>query len=133
MPETRKIAAQVVIASPGGDAHMFTARNIQGLLPDAELARRVVNAFSALGFTPGPVVGNSFSIEAEPHVFRQVFGVSPQLGSDGRVRDQAAQSARAQAAPLSGLPVDMLPPTLRALVQAVVFSEPPAFGPGTMP
>ena len=92
-----------------------------------------MNAFRALGFTPGPVVGNSFSIEAAPHVFRRVFGVSPQLDSDGRVRDKAAKSARAAAKPLSGLSVDRLPPTLRALVKAVVFSEPPAFAPGTIP
>lgn len=132
MPEPTRIAAQVVIATPLVDAHRVTARNVKQMLPDANLSERVVNAFSALGFTPGVLVGNSFSIEATPEVFQNVFGVLPQLGSDGRVRDRSSKGAGRSAA-LSNLPLERLPPTLRALVQAVIFSEPPAFGPGTMP
>ena len=34
MPETHRIAAQVVISTPGVDAHTVTARNVRGRLPD---------------------------------------------------------------------------------------------------
>jgi len=127
MPETSKIAAQVVIAVPGVDPHTVTSRNVRSSMPDANLRERLVTAFRGLGFTCGEVVGNSFSIEAAPGVFREIFGVSPQLASDGRVHERAAGK------PLSDLPVDKLPKTLRPLVKAVIFSEPPAFGPGTVP
>ncbi len=133
MPRTLKIAAQVVIATPGVDAHTVTSRNVRNLMPDAALAARVVTAFRALGFTCGEVVGDSFSIEAAPSVFQQVFGVSPQLGPDGRMRERAKKGVRAAAKPLSDLPADKLPETLRPLVKGVIFSEPPAFGPGTIP
>lgn len=133
MPRAPRIAAQVVIAIPGVDAHTVTSRNVGSALPDAALAERVVTAFRALGFTCGEVVGDSFSIEAAPSVFRQVFGVSPQPGLDGRMHERPRRGLRAAARPLSGLPTDKLPETLRPLVKGVVFSEPPAFGPGTIP
>lgn len=132
MPEPTRIAAQVVIATPSVDAHRVTARNVKQILPDANLSQRIVDAFFALGFTPGVLVGNSFSIEATPEVFHDVFGVFPHLDSDGRVRDRSPNAAGSRAA-LSNLPLERLPPTVRALVKAVIFSEPPAFGPGTMP
>ena len=49
MPDTLKIAAQVVIAVPGVDAHTVTSRNVRSAMPDAKLAERVVTAFRALG------------------------------------------------------------------------------------
>lgn len=133
MPRAPRIAAQVVIATPGVNAHTVTSRNVASTLPDATLADRVVTAFQALGFTCGEVVGGSFSIEAAPSVFQQVFGVSPQPGPDGRMHERPRRGLRAAAKPLSELPIDKLPQPLRPLVKAVVFSEPPAFGPGTMP
>ena len=120
MPSAAPIAAQVVIATAAVADDQVTAANIRSMLPSADAAARVVNAFSALGFKPGPVVGNSFSIEAEASVFHQVFGVLP-------------RSADPSATAPSALPIQRLPATLRAQVQAVVFSEPPAFGPETMP
>ena len=133
MPDKPKIAAQVVIATHGVDAHTVTAQNVGSAVPDEKVAERVVTAFRALGFTCGEVVGDSFSIEAAPGVFQQAFGVSPQLDPDGRVRERAKKGARTAARPLSGLPADKLPETLRPLVKDVIFSEPPTFGPGTVP
>lgn len=123
----------MVIATHGVDAHAVTSRNVNSAVPDAKLAERVVTAFRALGFACGEVVGDSFSIEAAPSVFQHVFGVSPQLDTDGRVHEAARKGARAAAKPLSELPADKLPETLRPLVKGVFFSEPPVFGPGTMP
>jgi hypothetical protein len=133
MPETSKIAAQVVIAAPGVDAHTVTSRNVRSAVPDPKVAERVVTAFRALGFRCGEIVGDSFSIEAAPGVFQETFGISPQLDPDGRVRERTPKGARGAARPLSDLPADKLPETLRPLVKAVVFSEPPAFGPGNTP
>lgn len=132
VPESIKIAAQVVIASPSVDAQRVTAQNVHQVRSDTSVSGRIVKAFTALGFTPGPLVGNSFSIEASPEVFQDVFGILPHLDPDGRVRDGAPDAARTGAA-LNSLPLEKLPPTLRALVSAVIFSEPPAFGPGVMP
>ena len=133
MPDTHKIAAQVVLATPAADGRVVTAQNIHGVLPSREDAERAVSAFSALGFTIGPVVGNSFSIEADAQVFRQVFGVSLTVERDGTVHAKGTKRSQDSPKPLSSLPVEKLPSTLRTLVQAVVFSEPPAFGPGTLP
>ena len=137
MPDTPKIAAQVVIAAPGVDAQTVTSQNVRSAMPDAKVAARVVTAFRALGFTCGEVVGGSFSIEAAPGVFQQTFGISPQLDPDGRVRERAKKpvkkGVRAAGRSLSDLPADKLPETLRPLVKRVIFSEPPAFGPGTVP
>ena len=131
MPSAPPIAAQVVIATAAVADDQVTAANIHALLPNADAAARIARAFAALGFAPGPLVGNSFSIEAGAQVFRQVFGVLLRVGADGRVYDAAPRDASTAA--LTSLPVDRLPATLRAQVQAVVFSEPPAFGPGVMP
>ena len=114
MTETSRFAAQVLLGSRGDT-------------PQA--ADRAMRAFAALGFDLGPCVGNSFSIEAPAEQFRAVFGATLQHRPDGGVAVRDAQR-RAQD---GGLPVGALPASLQTLVSAVVFTEPPAFGPGTMP
>ncbi|MDP2008113.1 MAG: hypothetical protein Q8K45_20785 [Rubrivivax sp.] len=105
MPDRPRHAAQLVLA-PGASA------------------RRVQDALAALGFMVGPCVGNSFSIEAPADDFHTVFGVRLAQRSDGGVTVDGQPPAE------RGLPLQRLPASLRPLVTAVVFSEPPAFGPG---
>lgn len=105
MPDKAPQSAQVVVAA-------------------AASSQRVLDAFTALGFTVGPFVGNSFSIEAGADDFHAVFGVRLAARSDGGVTVDGRPPAAA------GLPLQQLPASLQPLVSAVVVSEPPAFGPG---
>lgn len=98
------------------------------LAPDADAARaeRALQAFAALGFATGPVVGGSFSIEADRQVFADVFGVRVQARADGGVTLRGVPPAP----PAGELPRAALPASLQSLVAHVLFTEPPAFGPG---
>jgi len=101
----------------------------QVLLADgvsAPEAARAQQAFAALGFGVGPLVGGSFSIEAAEDVFAAVFGVRVQQRSDGGVAVRDAL----RGTPAVELPCAVLPATLQPLLAHVLFTEPPAFGPG---
>lgn len=111
MPETKPFSAQVLLA------HSAAA----GRAPEA--TERVRNAFLALGFEVGPCVGDSFAIAGRAQDFRAIFGVK--LAS---ARGGVAVDGRPPAE--AGLPLHRLSASLQPLVSAVVFSEPPAFGPG---
>jgi len=110
MASRAPFSAQVVLASPS--------------IEDNEEA---LAAFRALGFKTGPTVGGGFSIEGPAGAFRDAFGMSLRRAADGRVHSGRRQG------PLSSLPVSALPASLRSLVRHVLFTEPPAFGPGTVP
>jgi hypothetical protein len=112
-----RFAALVILAHPAAVA------------PATDTVDRARRAFSALGFEVGGCVGDSFSIEGIDDAFHAVFGVRLHCRPDGAVTigDGSRQSSQ------DGLPLAPLPATLRPLVSAVVFSDPPAFGPGTMP
>ena len=105
-------SAQVVLQPSAAAAH--APAHIQ----------RVQQAFSALGFKAGPFVGNSFAIEADADVFRATFGAALARRADGGVAVDGSTPAA------QGLLLRKLSASLQPLVAAVVFSEPPAFGPG---
>ncbi|MET0507753.1 MAG: hypothetical protein ABWZ78_06160 [Burkholderiaceae bacterium] len=105
-----------------------TARNIDALRPAAEVVERARRAFEALGFRSHPGAGHAFSIEADAVRFEATFNVRLSARDDGGMR-VASPSGQT----LSSLPLDALPPSLRPQLDAVVFSEPPAFGPGQLP
>ncbi len=112
MPEARYAAQVVLAAGPGelgGDA--------------VERARR---GFEALGFRTGECVGDSFSIEAGGEPFRHAFGVALAQRADGAMHVRGAPDQLLQALPLQALPA-----SLRQQLRHVVFSAPPAFGPGS--
>lgn len=112
MPETQPFSAQVLLA------HSAAA----GRTPEA--TERVRNAFTALGFEVGPCVGDSFAIAGRAQDFRAIFGVRLAGARGGGVAVDGQPPAEA------GLPLHRLSASLQPLVSAVVFSEPPAFGPG---
>jgi hypothetical protein len=93
------------------------------LLDAAQSAARAQSAFQAMGFAVGPCVGTSFSIEASPEVFKQVFDATLAQRTDG------VMLVDGQPAPAHGLSLQHLPASCRSLISAVLFSEPPAFGP----
>lgn len=105
-----RIAAQVVLSATG-----------------RQDTQRVLLAFQALGFQTGALVGGSFAIEADIQGFSQVFGVTPTMGSDGRI---SIGTAVADAGAAQGLlPLTQLPASLQPLLSVVLFTPPPAFGP----
>jgi hypothetical protein len=120
-------AAQVVL-TPAVDPQAQIAANIGALLPPRERSERVKLAFGALGFRTGPVVGNSFSIEGDRGLFERTFHTRLSRDERGSVSIEHA----APSEPTS-LPLDRLPKELREALAAVLFSQPPAFGPGHMP
>ncbi len=128
MPDPQPFAAQVVLAGAPDDAAAATAERLRGAAPDRALVESVLTAFQAYGFKMGPVVGFSFSIEGDRATFKDAFGVALAYNADGSVRITGARGGT-----VSSLPLTRLPPTLRAKVKSVLFSAPPAFGPGVMP
>lgn len=108
---SKPVAAQVLLAQAA----------------EAAEVQRAVRAFNALGFECGPVVGGSFSVAADAFVFDTVFGVRLQAGASGgvQVKNVLGRSMGGQ------LPVSALPGSLRPLVSAVLFTEPPEFGPAS--
>jgi hypothetical protein len=128
MPEPNLVAALVILAGAPTDPTAATARSIEALRPAAEVVERARRAFESLGFRSHPGAGHAFSIEADADRFEATFKVHLTVRDDGGMR---VASATGQT--LSSLPLDALPATLRPQLDAIVFSEPPAFGPGPLP
>lgn len=80
-------------------------------------AQWVMEKLAEAGFTCGPFVGVGFSIEAPIERFEQYFGIS-------------AQERGPRPFSSNQIPLGHLAPELRADVQMVIFTSPPAFGPG---
>jgi hypothetical protein len=110
MSDGQRFSAQTVLKLPAHDA--------------GSTIERAQRALAGLGFEIGYLVGNSFSITGTAADFRDAFGVALAQRPDGGVTVDGAKC------PQSGLPLQGLPDSLRPLVQAALFSEPPAFGPG---
>lgn len=94
-------------------------------LTEGEVAR-VLQAFLALGFQTGPVVGENFSIEGSGDRFTSVFSVRLKALPSGGVAILGAPTGT----PKDELPLTALPVSLQSLVGHVLFTDPPAFGPG---
>lgn len=118
-------SAQVVLRSASGRAprggDTISAATLARFLPAPDAVATVTQFFAAAGFDVGPAVGNSFSITAPATRFEQVFAVKPRRLPSGGL---AGQGGGAE------LPLDVLPAPVRALIAAVAFPTPPAFGPG---
>jgi hypothetical protein len=100
---TERLSALVVLRSPVDSP---TAGRAAELMSDAAAAAVVQEYFRTLGFDVGPLVGVSFSIDGDRSLFESTFG------SVGGALDLAP-----------------LPTNIRECLQAVTFTEPPAFGP----
>ena len=128
MPDASNFAAQVVLVGGPAEAGAAIASRADELRPSAETADRALRAFRALGFKTGPCVGNSFSIEGSMALFKTHFDVRLKPRADGGIDFEGPAGTAS-----GSLPLDALPATLRQQLQAVLFTEPPAFGPGVMP
>ena len=128
MTDNPLLSAQVVLRSASGDVardDQLTADRISRFAPSPEAAARAAESFERLGFTVGPLVGNSFSITAPRATFESVFSVD--LAHVAKRSGRKAKPARGES---NLLPTSKLPKAVAALVSAVTFTPPPDFGPG---
>ncbi len=128
MPDPSTFAAHVILSGGPAEASAAIASRADELRPSAESADRALRAFSAQGVKNGPCVGNSFSIEGSKALFKTHFDVRLKPRADGGMDFEGPAGTEA-----GSLPLHALPATLPPLLQAVLFTEPPAFGPGVMP
>ena len=128
MPDASTFAAQVVLVGGPAEAGAAIASRADESRPSTESADRALRAFRALGFKTGPCVGNSFSIEGSKALFKTHFDVRLKPRADGGMGFEGPVGKASGSLPLAALPA-----SLRQQLQAVLFTEPPAFGPGVMP
>jgi hypothetical protein len=119
------LAAQVVVGDPIAVADAVAAKVAQ-YLPSAELLRTAREGFVRLGFIVGPTVGNGFSLSGAIDAFDKTFSVRLEVSATGVVQDLTG-------APVTELSTATLAPEMRRAVRQVLFSAPPAFGPGSWP
>ena len=87
----------------------------QVILSDLDAAPALADQFEAAGFEAGPLVGTSFAISGPAERFEALFGATGHAafaGSEG-----------------GELPLEGLPPELRAGIEAIATTGPPDFGP----
>jgi hypothetical protein len=109
-PAGRPVSAQAVLSAAGA--------------ADAEAVAR---GLASAGFEVSAPFAGSMAIGADAAVFERVFGVRLAFGRGGMVRTADA----AGGAGGEELPVQRLPPALRAGLERVLFTPPPDFGPAS--
>jgi subtilase family serine protease len=122
------IAAQVLLIAASGrsidGSTPITAENIESYRPAEETVQRVSEYFESHNFEVSPLVGISFTISASVQHFSEFFNVS--LTEDS---SQGVQVITNSNAPRSDLPLDSLEPNIACLINSIVFTPPPDFGP----
>jgi hypothetical protein len=120
------MSAQVVLTRPAQPADQpITSANIAGAFPDDEQVDAVRAVFALLGFDVADAFAGSFAIVGSAQLFDTVF---PSAAAQYGMRSCAQLHEFEAELPLSDL-VDALG-NRSGSVQAVVFTAPPAFGPG---
>lgn len=102
-----QISAQVVLRAKGP----ITAATLSANQPQKKAVEAARELFREAGFELGPYVGISFSISGSRSLFEEYFGT--------RLDELRGYE----------LPLDSLPKEVAALMEAVTFTPPPAFGP----
>lgn len=115
--KSEALSALVILRPAKGrllDKGAVSQANLTEVMADPKSEVQVRQYFEAQGLTVHPTYGNSFSIEGPQKKFEQLF-----------------TNAELKALPKTGgeLSLTKLPAAIRELLEAVAFSEPPAFGP----
>lgn len=115
--KSEALSALVILRPATGrlqDKSAVSQANLAKVLPDPQAEEQARQYFEAQGLMVHPTYGNSFSIEGPRKKFEQLFA-----------------KAELKALPETGgeLSLAKLPTAIRELLEAVAFSEPPAFGP----
>ena len=110
-----RVGALVVLRPPGAEdlgTRTITAETVEQSRPPPEGAARVREVLARAGFTVGPLIGISFSIEGPRELMESTF-------PDFREREGSGAE----------LGLERLPPDAAEDIQAVVSEAPPDFGP----
>jgi hypothetical protein len=122
IPDSEIIHALVLLAPAGKPSEPPTAANLREWLPPAGAADAATAFLRQLGFTVDPSGDHALHISARAGLFQNVFQTVLKTTTRGGVvcHDDSPD-----------LPLAALPASLRSLVQAVGFEQPPDFGPGS--
>lgn len=112
-------SAMVVLRPASGDAGSVTSETVASAMPEPSVVAAVTEAFEALGFTVGPAVALSFSIEGSDDCFDEVL---PSLRSHAAGPGVEVEASRHD--------LDAALGPLARHVAAVVVGPEPEFGPG---
>lgn len=128
--DKQTISAQVILKPGGGKRAIppenITSENVNQIMPSAEDSKKAKKAFADLGFEVDAGFANSFSITGDKKLFEKTF--------DTKISQNEKQAVKARGendAETSELPLGNLPNELKKTVEAITFTEPPDFGPGS--
>jgi hypothetical protein len=118
------ISAEVLLRSATGHKigpdTIINAENLNLFTPPPDAYAVASGIFRSLGFEVGPLTGISFSITAAVSNFENIYKTLLRFDRKGGVRTAAGKLE---------LDTATLPAKASALIQSIVFSEPPDFGP----
>lgn len=122
------ISAQVILKPRSGKVIgldvPITSQNIREFLPSPEAVSQASQMFQEIGFEVGKPVATSFSITGPVSLFELTFQTILQMN-----RKKGVQALGSSGIASYELPLHHLPPRLLQLVQSVIFTPPPDFGP----
>jgi hypothetical protein len=125
MATDRILSAQVILRGPGGRVAKspITSANLSEFTPPSDAVAAATRYFAGLGFSVGPMLGNSFSISDKSSSFEKTFGVKL------RRRGGGVEAVRADRTAGLELPLEKIPAAVSRTLQAVTLTAPPDFGP----
>lgn len=109
---------------PLGSTGPVTVATIEGSLPAPDAVARVQAWFREAGFAVSEPGAVDVSIAGQRTLFERVFTTTLTVEGDDVALDVVV-AGTGRELPLASLPADV-----QALIEAVAFTEPPAFGPG---
>jgi len=119
------VSAQVMLVAADGtrpsSKSQITSDNIQQWKPADHTVAQVSAGLRAIGFEVGKCVGNSFSITGTKQLFEASFQTE--------LKEVAGGGLRFARGGLE-LETEKLPPAFKAQIASIMFTAPPAFGPG---
>lgn len=122
------ISAQVILPSESGKIidsdTLVTLKNISNFIPSPVVISKAQKIFKDMGFTVGNAVGVSFSISATVATFEDAL--KSRIRKTGHKGFEFVQADGTGSNELQKSSLDLFP---AEIVQAVLFMDPPDFGP----
>lgn len=108
----KPLLSHVILAPQTPEAHA-PASTVAAMLPAPEHVARVRAYFAARGFEVDELQGLSLTLTGPRSAYAETFGAEATVSGTGE------------------LPLDRLPREMAELIDAVVFPDPPDFGPAS--
>lgn len=110
-----RAVALVILRAPKGTSAQNDSTEAPVQDPVRGTGSEASQAMAKAGFSVGPIVGTSFSIEGSPQQFLDLFGAAPVRSPDGTWLLEGG---------IDELPLDTLDTLLLEKIKAVVFERP---------